>query len=177
MTVETGVVYLALVGACLTALAIRTRYELMKRVGTVDTTNPRIFAIVFAAMVAMLLSWPFLASLDPLELPLPDVVRWAGLAVSVPGVALAVGGLLQLRGLENVDHLVTSGLYSKLRHPMYAGFVAWILGWVVYGGAASGFAVAIVAVANIHFWVRLEERHLEAQFGDEYVEYEKATWF
>jgi protein-S-isoprenylcysteine O-methyltransferase Ste14 len=162
---------------CLIGLAIRTRYELMKRAGTVDTTNPLIFAVVFAGMAVMLLSWPFLATLDPLKLPTPYAVRWAGLAVSVAGIALAVGGLLQLRGLENVEHLVTNGLYSRLRHPMYAGFVAWILGWVVYGGAVASFSVAILCIANIHFWTRLEERRLEVQFGDEYVEYEQATWF
>ena len=74
--------YIALVGACLTGLAIRTRYELMKRAGTLDTTNPRIFAVVFAGMAVMLLSWPFLASFDPLPLPPPEAVRRAAHDVS-----------------------------------------------------------------------------------------------
>jgi len=85
--------------------------------------------VVFAAMCLMLLSWHFLGPLDPLLLSLPGIVRRVGLAGWVVGLDLAVGGVIQLRGLENIDHLVTSGLFSRLRHPMYTGFVLWILGW------------------------------------------------
>ncbi len=37
--------------------------------------------------------------------------------------------MIQLKGLENINHLVTTGLFSKIRHPMYDGFILWILGW------------------------------------------------
>ena len=54
------------------------------------------------------------------------------------GLGLALGGLFQLKGLENIDRLVTSGLFAKIRHPMYTGFILWILGWVIrYGALAS----------------------------------------
>jgi protein-S-isoprenylcysteine O-methyltransferase Ste14 len=173
----TNATYLALVSLCLIGLAIRTRYELLKKSSEVDTKNPAVFSMVFAGMCLMLLSWPLLSLMDPLPLALPAAVRWVGLVSVVAGVVLAVGGLLQLRGLENIDHLVSGGLFAKLRHPMYTGFIAWILGWVVYRGAAASFAIALVCIANIHFWRYLEEHQLEAQFGDEYFRYREATWF
>jgi protein-S-isoprenylcysteine O-methyltransferase Ste14 len=169
--------FLVIVGFCLIGLAIRTTYELLKKAGKVDPKSKVVFAVVFVAMCLMLLSWPFLGPLDPLPLTLPDIVRWAGLVVAVAGLALAVGGLIQLKGFENIDHLVTHGLFSKLRHPMYTGFMLWILGWVIYYGAAVSLAVGLVCIANILYWRWLEEQKLADQFGEDYRRYRTDTWF
>jgi methanethiol S-methyltransferase len=171
------IVYLILVGVCLAALAIRTAYELNKKAGKVDPHNRLLFTVVFVAMILMLLSWPLLSPLDPLHLSLPAIVRWLGLAALFVGLALTVGGLLQLRGVENIDHLVTGGVYSRLRHPMYTGFMLWIVGWVLFHGAAASLAVGLVCIANILYWQRWEENKLAAQFGEAYRRYRKATWF
>jgi protein-S-isoprenylcysteine O-methyltransferase Ste14 len=170
-------VYLILVGLCMVALAIRTGYELFKKAGKVDPHNKFVFAVVFVAMIVMLLSWPLLSPLDPLHLSLPTVIHWIGLAGLVVGLALAVGGLFFLRGVENIDHLVTGGLYAKLRHPMYTGFVLWIVGWVLFHGAAASLVAGIICIANILYWGRLEESKMVSQFGDTYIRYRKATWF
>jgi protein-S-isoprenylcysteine O-methyltransferase Ste14 len=169
--------YLVLVGVCLAALAIRTVYELFKKAGKVDPQNKLVFAIIFVAMILMLLSWPLLSPLDPLPLSLPAIVHWLGLAVLVAGLGLAVGGLLALRGVENIDHLVTGGLYSRLRHPMYIGFVLWILGWVLFHGAAISLITGSVCIANILYWRQLEEDKLDSEFGDAYRQYRKTSWF
>jgi protein-S-isoprenylcysteine O-methyltransferase Ste14 len=98
------------------------------------------------------------------------------LVLVVIGVIFAVGALLQLRGLENIKHLVTSGLFKKIRHPMYAGFVLWILGWSTYHRAMVSLFVGLVGIANILFWRRLEEARLLAQHGEAYLEYRVTTW-
>jgi protein-S-isoprenylcysteine O-methyltransferase Ste14 len=170
-------VYLILVGVCLVALAIRTGYELFKKAGKVDPHNKVIFAVVFVAMIVMLLSWPLLSPLDPLHLNVPAFVQWLGLAALAVGSYLAVGGLLSLRGVENIDHLVTGGLYARLRHPMYTGFVLWIAGWVLFHGAAASLMPGIICIANIIYWSRLEDAKLASQFGDAYHQYRMHTWF
>ena len=104
-------------------------------------------------------------------------MRWIGFGAAAAGAALAVGGLLQLRGLENIDHLVTTGLYSRLRHPMYAGFVLWIGGWVMAHGAVVSACVGLAAIGNVLYWKHLEEDALESLFGEDYRAYRRATWF
>jgi protein-S-isoprenylcysteine O-methyltransferase Ste14 len=169
--------YLLVAGLCLIGLAIRSSYELLKKAGKVDTKNTAIFAVVFVAMCLMLASWPVMCPRDPWRIALPGVVRWLGLGVVTAALALAVGGLVQLRGLENIDHLVTTGLFSRIRHPMYTGFVLWIAGWAVCYGAVASSVIGVVCIGNILYWRRLEEGALESQYGEDYRSYRSGTWF
>ena len=169
--------YLIVVGLCLIGLMIRTSYELLKKAGRPGTKNNVIFALVFVAMCVMLASWPVMCPLDPWRIACPGTVEWIGLAVVTAALALMIGGLAQLRGLENIDHLVTTGLFSRLRHPMYAGFVLWIVGWVVCYGAVASLAVGLVCIGNILYWRRLEEGALESRYGEAYRVYRQGTWF
>jgi protein-S-isoprenylcysteine O-methyltransferase Ste14 len=74
-------------------------------------------------------------------------------------------------------HLVTQGLYSKIRHPVYVfGTLAFLfvvlamLGW----GALVWWAVVIaIQISRI----RREERVLSQAFGEAYKAYRKRTWF
>jgi protein-S-isoprenylcysteine O-methyltransferase Ste14 len=168
--------YTVLLGLCLVGLAIRTGYELRKRSGRIDTQSKPIFAVVLVGMVFMLGSWPVMCPRDPLGVVVPDVVRWFGLGAAVVGLALAVGALAQLRGVENIDHLVTTGIFSRIRHPMYLGFILWISGWVISCGAAASLGAAILAIADILYWRRLEEDKLETDYGEDYRTYRKTTW-
>jgi protein-S-isoprenylcysteine O-methyltransferase Ste14 len=75
------------------------------------------------------------------------------------------------------DHnLVTNGVYSLIRHPMYASIWMWGIGqglvlqnWLAGWLFAAGFAVM--------YFVRLprEEKMMIEQFGDPYREYMKRT--
>jgi protein-S-isoprenylcysteine O-methyltransferase Ste14 len=169
--------YLTLAGLCLISLTIRTVYEVLKKAGRLDTKNKTTFAVVFVAMCAMLASWPVMCPLDPWPIALPEGVRWIGLGVAVAGLALAFGGLVQLRGVENIDHLVTTGLFARLRHPMYAGFILWIAGWVLRHGAGVSLALGLLCIGNVLYWRHLEERAMEAQYGETYRTYRRRTWF
>jgi protein-S-isoprenylcysteine O-methyltransferase Ste14 len=169
--------YPILILFCLAGLTIRTCYEILKKAGSVDPQNKWIFAAVFFGMCLMLISWPFLSYLDPFQVNISDYIPWVGLIVILTGVGLAVGGLFQLRGLENINHLVMDGLYAKLRHPMYTGFILWIMGWIIFNRAAASLAIGLVCILNILYWRRIEEKKLVAEFGDKYREYKKSTWF
>jgi protein-S-isoprenylcysteine O-methyltransferase Ste14 len=161
----------------LIGLAIRTYYETLKRTGKVHSKSRALFMFVFLAMCLLWISWFCMCPQDPLQLTLPDVVRWIGSGIFIAGLGLAVGALIQLKGVENIDHLVTNGLFARLRHPMYLGFVLWIFGWAVYHGAAASLIAGLVGIGNIIYWRHLEEEHLERTYGDEYLTYHKRTWF
>jgi len=162
---------------CLGGLGIRTGYELLKRTGRADTENRLVFGVVFVAMCLMLSSWPVMCLSDPTRLVLPGAVHLAGLGVLTAGLALALGGLIQLRGVENIDHLVTTGLFSRLRHPMYLGFVLWITGWVIYRGAATSVFPALLGIGSVFLWRRFEEERMEACYAEVYRKYRESTWF
>jgi len=65
----------------------------------------------------------------------------------------------------------------RIRHPMYTGFLLWILGWVLAHGAAVSLAPGVAGDASILYWQRLEEAAVEKRFGDLYRTYRQATWF
>jgi protein-S-isoprenylcysteine O-methyltransferase Ste14 len=169
--------YLVGLGMCLLGLAIRTGYELFKKAGKVNVESPLVFSVVFVAMCLMLVSWPIMSSSDPIRFDSLGTLHSIGLGARIIGSGLALGALIQLRGVENIDHLITTGLFSKFRHPMYLGFIFWITGWVISSGAVVSSVVGLVGVGNILFWRRLEEEKLSKCYGEIYQKYRQGTWF
>jgi protein-S-isoprenylcysteine O-methyltransferase Ste14 len=161
----------------LLCLAIRNVYESLKEARKINPESKPIFAFIFTAMCVLWLSWFSLCPGDPFRADFPWPVRWFGLAIFIMGTILAVGALIQLRGVENIDHLVTRGLYAKFRHPMYLGFIAWIVGWSIYHGALVSMVIGLIGIASASWWRGLEETRLEKQFGDAYEHYRRTTWF
>ena len=161
----------------LLSLAVRCTYELLKEARKIKPETKPVFFVVFFMMCVLWISWFNLCPADPSRLGLPDSIRWIGLAVFILGTILAVGSLVQLREVENIDHLVTTGLFKKIRHPMYTGFISWIAGWSIYHGAIISFAVGLTGIAGILWGRHLEERRLEVQFGRTYIQYRLTTWF
>jgi protein-S-isoprenylcysteine O-methyltransferase Ste14 len=169
--------YVVLLCVFLLCLAIRTTYELLKRSARVTEENTVVFSVVFAAMCLLWFTWFAMGPMDPARVAVPAAARWVALLAFVTGLVLAIGALAQLRGVEHIDHLVTTGLFARLRHPMYCGFVLWIVGWAAYHGALVSFAAGLVAIANIAFWRRLEEWQLETRYAGAYRAYRAGTWF
>jgi protein-S-isoprenylcysteine O-methyltransferase Ste14 len=169
--------YYVLVVLFLVSLTIRSTYEMLKEMRKIDPENKIIFAIIFSAMMMLWASWFYLCTMDPFRVEIPEMVRWSGLGLLVVGMIIAVGALFQLRGLENIDHLVTTGLFSRLRHPMYTGFMLWIIGWSTFHGAFASLCVGLIGIVNIVYWRYLEDSRLLIQYGDVYQQYRNNTWF
>ncbi len=125
----------------------------------------------------MLVSWVFMCPNDPWLINFPQVLRWLGAILIIAGSSVAIIGMIQLKGVENIDHLVTSGIFSKLRHPMYTGFILWITGWVLYFGAGASIIVALIAIVNVLYWRTFEEKKLLEDYGNDYINYRNTTWF
>lgn len=115
--------------------------------------------------------------LDPWRIDVSSAVRPLGLGSAIGGLALAVAWLVRLRALENVDHLVSTGVFARLRHPMYTGFILWISGWSLREGAIVSAGVGLGCIGNVLYWRRLEEAALEGQYGEEYRRYRLGSWF
>jgi len=110
-----------------------------------------------------------------------DLHHWIGAAISVPGFFLWMLARHQLGDSFAVRaearKLVTHGLYSRFRNPIYIfGGFAFVgeflaLGWYI------GTAVFVFMNLTQYFRIRREERVLSEAFGDEYCAYKAATWF
>jgi protein-S-isoprenylcysteine O-methyltransferase Ste14 len=158
-------------------LAVRSVYELLKEAHKINLESKPIFAAIFTSMCILWVSWFMLCPNDPWKVNAPDWIRWAGLAMFIVGMMLAFGALFKLKGVENIDHLVTDGLFKKIRHPMYLGFIFWIVGWSLFHNAPVSLAIGVPGIISILWWRHLEEKRLEVQFGDKFHQYKLTTWF
>ena len=78
--------------------------------------------------------------------------------------------------LREGHKLVTSGIYEKVRHPMYTAFWLWAVSPIfLLGNWLAGFA-GIIGFGTLYFLrVGREEAMMEAEFGQEYRDYKART--
>ncbi len=73
--------------------------------------------------------------------------------------------------------LVRSGLYSKLRHPVYYFSILAVLGLCIYLWNPVTMIPLGLLVAFEIFRINKEETKLTDDFGSEYSRYKQSTWF
>lgn len=165
-----------MVAVCVAAHVIRTIYEILKHQKVIRATKLT-FVIVFINMFLLWGSWFGLCTDDPCGIILPGIIRYAGLILVVAGIGVFITALITIRALESYEgDLITHGIYSKIRHPMYLAFILWLIGMPLFAGGYLVYVLAVVFVANVLFWRYLEELELVKRFP-EYPEYKKKTFF
>ena len=113
----------------------------------------------------------------------PDVVRWAGAVlgfIAVPGtywVFSSIGRNVSETVLTKDHHeLVEHGPYRWIRHPLYSVGVLLLLAQGLLLTSWLVLLFALVAFVVFRFIVvPIEERQLEAKFGDGYRAYRRRT--
>jgi len=73
--------------------------------------------------------------------------------------------------------LVTTGIYSRIRNPIYISGMICVLGMFLMVGQLKLLAIFLVLIPMQIIRARREAAVLEAKFGDAYREYRKRTWF
>ncbi len=73
--------------------------------------------------------------------------------------------------------LVTSGIYSRIRNPIYVSGMIFLVGVVLIIGRPVLLVVLVVLIPMQILRARREAAVLEVRFGDAYREYRKHTWF
>jgi protein-S-isoprenylcysteine O-methyltransferase Ste14 len=107
--------------------------------------------------------------------------RWIGLLLALIGLAGVIlarhtlGRSFSVRAKATA--LVTTGIYSRIRNPIYISGMLFIGGAVLIMGRPEGLAILLVIIPMQIIRARREAAVLEATFGDSYREYRKRTWF
>jgi protein-S-isoprenylcysteine O-methyltransferase Ste14 len=118
--------------------------------------------------------WPF-----KIELPLPPIVRNAGVFLLIGGLTFGFVALRTLKGNLSPSlkpkvggELITTGLYSIVRHPAYGAIIIFSFGLSFWIG--DGARLMVSACLLIFFGVKskMEEKWLEKTYP-EYGEYKK----
>jgi protein-S-isoprenylcysteine O-methyltransferase Ste14 len=73
--------------------------------------------------------------------------------------------------------LVTCGVYSKIRNPIYVFSALWIAGLLLALGKPWGLLILLAIAPTQMIRARRETRLLEEKFGDAYRTYRRNTWF
>lgn len=168
--------YFLLVAVCTVTHVVRTIYEVLKY-KKILTPNKLTFIIIFINMAVLWISWIALCSIDSFKINLPGILHDFGLWLCITGLTIFVTALFTIKTLETYEgDLITKGIYSKIRHPMYTGFILWSIGFPIYFGAVFSAILLLVFIANILFWRYLEEIELEKRFPD-YKFYKTKTLF
>jgi protein-S-isoprenylcysteine O-methyltransferase Ste14 len=114
----------------------------------------------------------------------PGLQHIAGLLLIATGAAIyfrclwefSVVGRATPAPIDAPKFVVRSGPFRYVRNPFYIGVVTFILGEAVFLADWRVAAYAAVVALGFHaFVVLVEEPSLEHQFGDAYLQYQKAV--
>jgi protein-S-isoprenylcysteine O-methyltransferase Ste14 len=123
---------------------------------------------------------PWLGRLWP-ETP----IGWLGFLSGA--TMIAVGGVVLIRAFAELGdslsplprprpeaHMIESGIYAHVRHPIYAGLMLAALGWSALTSSPAALAVALVLAAFLDAKARREEAWLIERYGG-YAEYRRRS--
>lgn len=108
-------------------------------------------------------------------------MRIAGACMIVVGFVLwgvarfQLGKAFSVKAQASV--LVTRGLYSRIRNPIYVFGSIMIAGMLLFFLKPVGLLLFLVLIPMQVVRARKESAVLEAAFGDEYRQYKQQTWF
>jgi len=145
---------------------------------------------MFAIRVVMfflLLGWLALYAINPtwmgvLSVPFPDWLRWVGFALGLASlgfwswtqVALGKEWSPQLQ-LREEHHLVTTGPYTRIRHPLYTAMIGYGTSLALVTANWVFIVLAVAVIAGSIARVPKEEQMMIEEFGEEYKAYMQRT--
>ena len=109
-----------------------------------------------------------------------SLINMMAFIVTIVGLAIWFAGLFAIKdsfSLNAKAHtLITSGIYSKISHPIYTGAVLVFVGWCIL--LQSAWIYAFTALLLILEIIRAnnENKILAQKFGDKYERYKATTW-
>jgi protein-S-isoprenylcysteine O-methyltransferase Ste14 len=137
--------------------------------------------VLVSGLLVFILGWLVLMALDEARWHLSQVPVWAQILGAIGILASMFVGWLVFRAnsyaapvvkiqKERGHHIVTTGPYRFVRHPMYAGAIFFALGTPLLLGSWCGLLLSPALIIVFGVRAAFEERALAAQFSD-YAQY------
>jgi protein-S-isoprenylcysteine O-methyltransferase Ste14 len=103
---------------------------------------------------------------------------WVGLAMVGAGLAFAVWARAHLGRnwsgsvtVKEGHELIRSGPYGYVRHPIYTGLIAMLIGTVLISATGRSLAGLVIILVALIYKLRSEERFMRETFPGEYERY------
>jgi protein-S-isoprenylcysteine O-methyltransferase Ste14 len=155
-----------------------------KRTVRRESLSSRLAYVVPGIVGGLLIGWPALQGgwLVVRLWPRSFSAYWIGLALLCAGLAFAVWARVELGRnwsgsvtVKEGHELIRSGPYAYVRHPIYTGLIAALIGTaVIIGTLRALVGVAIIGTAFV-YKLRAEERFMRETFPGEYERYRAAV--
>ena len=129
-----------------------------------------IAAILLSALLG--LGWP--KAIAPLAYAVGALLLTAGVALLAAGGVGLGSALTPYPAPREQGRLQTSGIYGRVRHPMYGGGILIALGWSTIFAAPVGVVLTVVLAVFADLKSRREELWLERRYPD-YRDYRRRT--
>ncbi len=144
------------------------------------TPQNRVKDIIFLS-IQMLILFIFFAFPNLYGFALSDSWHWIGILLAVSGFILSIVGAGTLNNVLSPyispspkGRLITTGIYRKIRHPIYLGIMILLFGFTLIFSSLSKFIIFIIAVI---FFVKkaFEEERLLLHRYPKYQNYKQKT--
>jgi protein-S-isoprenylcysteine O-methyltransferase Ste14 len=113
---------------------------------------------------------------------LPAWLRWAGFILGLISVAFWTWTQIHLDTqwsaqlqLKSDHHLVTTGPYARVRHPLYLAMMGWAASVSLLTANWIFVAVSVLSIIGVVGRVPKEEQMMIEAFGNEYKDYMQRT--
>lgn len=144
------------------------------------------FKLTVIAIVCYLITFSFFPKIYALIPPIKSleiqVLQLIGIGLLLISLVWTVVAQNQMKdswriGIDNETptELVTEGLYTISRNPIYVGMIASLIGLVLLTPTVVSLMFLILGYVFIQFQIRLEEEFLEEQHGQAYKMFKQKT--
>ncbi len=157
-------------------VAARNVKATRRREGFATFLLNRIFVVLGALLLVVgpqTLHW-----LNARFVPPSMAAYWLGLFMVTAGLAFAVRARVYLGRnwsatvtIKQDHELVRAGPYGVVRHPIYTGILAALLGTAIAIGEWRGLLARLSIAIGFLFKIRAEERFMDEIFGERYARY------
>ena len=144
-----------------------------------------VMKVLLAALFVVILMYSF-GNVYQFTIPIPYLqninIRWAAIVLIHISLIWIIIAQVQMSNSwrigideQNKTDLITKGLFSISRNPIFLGMIICVAGLFLVIPNAVSFCILLTTYIVIHIQIRLEEEFLKKQHGEQYKSYQSKT--